>query len=127
MGEDSMKSRIYAVVIRTNNIENLRNFYRDVLDLGPPVVDSNHWVEFKLGEATNLVLEAIDPDASDTCVESGSRVDWALRIDDLDAEKERLAEAKLEPAGEEADRFGKRVLKYLDPDGNLIHLISEKE
>ncbi len=127
MGEDSMKSRIYAVVIRTNNIENLRNFYRDALDLGPPVVDSNHWVEFKLGDAANLVLEAIDPDAPDAEAEPGSRVDWALRVDDLDAEKERLAGAKLEPAGEESDRFGKRVLKYLDPDGNLVHLISEKE
>ncbi|HPN84061.1 MAG TPA: VOC family protein [Victivallales bacterium] len=127
MTENSQKSKIYAVVIRTKNVEKLRNFYRDIIDLGPPNVDSNYWTEFKLGPDTNLVIELIDEESEGKGLEAKNTVDWAIRIENLDAEKERLKQANMDPVGEESDRFGKRVIKYLDPDGNIIHLISEKE
>ncbi|HOK05455.1 MAG TPA: VOC family protein [Victivallales bacterium] len=124
MNNDEHKSMIYGVVIRTKNIDNLRNFYRDVLDLGPPVVDSNYWVEFKLGDTTHLVLELIDDESENLAGKSGN-IDWVFRVDNLEEKKQILAEKKLEPVSEEAERFGKRVLIYRDPDGNLIHIISE--
>jgi len=124
MSTEDQKSMIYGVVIRTKNIDALRSFYRDVLDLGPPVVDSNYWVEFKVGDTTHLVLELIDEESENLTGKTGN-IDWVFRVDNLDEEKQRLAKNKLEPISEEADRFGKRVLIYRDPDGNLLHIISE--
>jgi catechol 2,3-dioxygenase-like lactoylglutathione lyase family enzyme len=128
MSDNKEKSRIYATVIRTRNIERLRNFYRDIIELGPPIVDSNHWIEFGLGANSNLVIETIDDEQEGTAdkdAKAKNAIDWALRVDDMDAEKKRLLDAKVTFVGEENERFGKRVIKCLDPDGNLIHLISE--
>ena len=44
-----MDTKIFGVVVRVRNLELCRAFYRDVLDLWTPLLDSNFWVEFRLG------------------------------------------------------------------------------
>lgn len=127
MSNEQENTKLYAVVIRTKNLDNLRAFYRDIFELGPPVVDSNYWTEFSLGGGINLVLELVDEENEGNSPPSNKNsIDWAIKVDDLDKEKERLLNAKVELQGEEMERFGKRVLIFRDPDGNLIHLIAKK-
>ena len=123
---DALKQEpLYGVIIRVKNVEKMRSFYRDVVDLGPPVVDSNYWVEFKISGETNLILEQIEADdqnSADAPIRGATS--WVRKVDDVDAFIAKLGESKIEPLGEERERFGKRVVTFLDPEGNAFHIIS---
>ncbi|NQZ59453.1 MAG: VOC family protein [Lentisphaeraceae bacterium] len=43
-----MNDRSYGIIISVADLDRARAFYRDVLGLGAPVVDSNHWIEFQM-------------------------------------------------------------------------------
>ena len=42
-----MKNSLFGVIIKVNDLDLCRKFYRDVLNLGDPVLDSSFWVEFQ--------------------------------------------------------------------------------
>ncbi len=46
-----------GVLIRVANLEQQRIFYRELLMLGNPVVDSAFWVEFSAPDGTRIILE----------------------------------------------------------------------
>ena len=52
-----MENSLFGVVIQVSNLELCRAFYRDVLGLGAPVMDSSFWVEFRLDSQSSLFLE----------------------------------------------------------------------
>ena len=57
----NVRNHMHGVVVKVENMKASRSFYRDVLNLGPPIMDSNFWVEFKLGSSASLILEQVDP------------------------------------------------------------------
>ena len=46
-----------GVLIRVANLDQQRIFYRELLMLGNPVVDSAFWVEFSAPDGTRIILE----------------------------------------------------------------------
>ena len=52
-----MENSLFGVVIQVSNLDLCRAFYRDVLGLGAPVMDSSFWVEFRLDSQSSLFLE----------------------------------------------------------------------
>ena len=52
-----MKNSSFGVIIKVNNIDLCRNFYRNVLLLGDPVTDSSFCVEFQISDNFFLMLE----------------------------------------------------------------------
>jgi catechol-2,3-dioxygenase len=127
MADTLKQETLYGIIIRARNVEKMRSFYRDVIDLGPPVVDSNYWVEFKISSETNLILEQIEADDQNSAdAPKRGATSWVRRVDDVDAFIAKLGESKIEPVGEERERFGRRVVTFLDPEGNAFHIISEK-
>ena len=50
---------LYGIVVKVENLDLCRVFYRDILELGPPISDSNFWVEFRLQKDVSLVLELV--------------------------------------------------------------------
>ena len=46
-----------GVLIRVANLDQQRIFYRELLMLGNPVVDSAFWVEFAAPDGTRIILE----------------------------------------------------------------------
>ena len=52
-----MKNSLFGVIIKVNDINLCRRFYRDILNLGDPVVDSSFCVEFQVSKDFSLTLE----------------------------------------------------------------------
>ena len=46
-----------GVLIRVANLDQQRIFYRELLMLGNPLVDSAFWVEFAAPDGTRIILE----------------------------------------------------------------------
>ena len=44
----SKKQNFYGCLVRVSDINRVRSFYRDTLELGDPIIDSNFWLEFHL-------------------------------------------------------------------------------
>ncbi|MBN1864255.1 MAG: VOC family protein, partial [Victivallales bacterium] len=107
---------VYGILIKVQNLNATRSFYRDILDLGPPVMDSNFWVEFKIGEHASLILEQASP--NEKMPEGLGRISWVCNVKDYDTTVERLGKNGFEPVVEEEERLGKKVIQYLDPEGN---------
>ena len=54
-----MKKKHFGIVIKVKNLTTCKVFYRDVLGLGDPVLDSNFRVEFQIDDSFCLILEKI--------------------------------------------------------------------
>lgn len=119
----TQSSRIGGIVLKVENLASARVFYRDILNLGPPAVDSNFWVEFKLGDGTALILEeAIQGEKLPYC---RGRIAWVCKVQDFKATVAKLREKGHEPVAEDTERGGVKVLPFCDPEGNPFYLISE--
>ena len=117
-------SRLMGVVVRVENLNVARAFYRDILELGAPIMDSTFWVEFKLGDSAALVLEQARP--GEKLVSTKGRVAWVCETPDIDELVDRLQELGHVPLPGETDKIGFKVLKYQDPEGNPFYLKSAK-
>ena len=48
---------VFGIVIKVKNLTSCKAFYRDILNLGDPVMDSSFQVEFRCGGSFSLILE----------------------------------------------------------------------
>ena len=116
------QSSVYGVAIKVENLNLCRTFYRDILNLGPPVMDSNFWVEFKIGANASLLLEEIE---QGTKLPPGrGRVAWICEVKDFDACVALLKEKGHEPLGNPEERCGRQAVPFADPEGNPFYLLS---
>ena len=118
-----MEKLPYGIVIKVRNIELCRSFYRDVLDLGAPVMDSNFWVEFRLADSLALCLEKIAD--GDTAPTSEGGISWIFRTDELDTLVDRLHKYGYNPVPQKQERVGFKTLRFLDPEGTPFMVSSE--
>ena len=119
------KNSFYGVIIKVKNLDVCRSFYRDILGLGAPIIDSSFWIEFKVQEDVALVLEPVIE--GETIPEKDGRTSWLYKVEDLDGMIHRLEEHGYEPVRGEQERLGYRVYVFNDPEGNHIYLFSGKE
>lgn len=118
------QNSLYGVIIKVENLNACRSFYRDVLDLGAPVMDSNFWVEFKINGSSSLILEEV---ATGEKVPVGrGRISWVCSVNDLEEVVARLEKNGFKPLKEEEERLGIRILKYCDPEGNPFTICQKK-
>jgi len=118
------QSSVYGIVIKVENLNTCRTFYRDLLRLGPPVLDSNFWVEFKLDNNSSLLLE--ETEQGEKLPAGRGRIAWMCKVKDFDGTATLLKEKGHDPIGEEEERGGVRVLPFCDPEGNPFYLVAEK-
>jgi len=124
-GLNEEQNSLYGVIIKVESLDVCRSFYRDVLELGAPVVDSNFWVEFKLQEEVGLILEQAAK--GEKLPVGRGRISWLYQVEDIDQLIARLKEHGYEPLKEEQERLGYRVYMYCDPEGNPFYLYSHEE
>jgi hypothetical protein len=118
--------RLYGAVIRTRNLDALRRFLSEVVGLGPPVVDSNFWLEYELSEGSMvLAIEhdqtAIPPRDEDEC----TNVCWCMCVDNLEDFEKRMSERGFGPEGARDTPTGGRALVFRDPEGNRFMAIGD--
>ena len=115
-----MKSRAY-LVLQVADIAKERAFYRDVVGLGEPVMNSNVWVEFKLGECSFCLEQAASSKAP---LPPHSRIEFLFFVDSLDEFETRYRAQEFPGASEgiPCAQTGIRAVQYADPEGNLFRV-----
>jgi predicted enzyme related to lactoylglutathione lyase len=117
-----MDNSFFGVVIKVENIDICRAFYRDVLELGPPILDSNFWVEFQLTDGVSLILEKpLESEVLSTVTKN--KVAWVYKVDDIKQVISRLEANACSPVKVvEDERFSFRIHIFHDPEGNPFYL-----
>ena len=122
--EESIQSSIYGVTIKVENLTVCRTFYRDILRLGAPVMDSNFWVEFKMKNGVSLMLA--EAEQGEKLSAGRGRIAWMCEIKDFDDTIALLKEKGHEPISQEEEIENKRVIPFCDPEGNPFYLVADK-
>lgn len=109
----------HEIIILVENLDASRYFYREVLQVGPVILDSNSAVVFGLAPGLVLVLER----CADGYMEHASgAVRFALECADVEA----LAERMKKDGGTLSDpfeRLGRTCCRGCDPEGNPFLVI----
>ncbi|MCH2207083.1 MAG: VOC family protein [Lentisphaerales bacterium] len=113
-----MDDRSYGVIISVSDLDQARVFYRDILGLGSPVVDSNHWIEFQLGNG--LILGVRSQTKADK--QKDSSIMWVYYTPEFEDVKNRLIDANFEPLRIPAPPVGLKSEIYADAEGNRFTL-----
>ena len=122
--EESIQSSIYGVTIKVENLTVCRTFYRDILRLGAPVMDSNFWVEFKMKNGVSLMLD--EAEQGEKLSAGRGRIAWMCEIKDFDDTIALLKEKGHDPISPEEKIADKRVIPFCDPEGNPFYLVANK-
>jgi len=115
---------IAAITLFVEDLETAKRFYEDVFDLPVLFEDENSSV-FGFGPTVvNLLRTSEAPDliapAAVAPPEAGSRAQFTLGVDDVDAMCERLRERGVELLNGPIDRpWGIRTASFRDPGGHI--------
>jgi catechol 2,3-dioxygenase-like lactoylglutathione lyase family enzyme len=120
-----MKENLFGVVIEVENIVAARAFYRDILQLGDPVMDSNFWVEFRLPDGFSLFLKKVYSSKKHT--RGKNSVSWIYRVRNIGEIISRLELYGYGEIYEKSEEMGEPVYMFKDPEGNVFHLIPSPE
>ena len=82
-----MKKDHVEIVVRVNDLDGCRIFYREVLQLGDPVLDSEFIASFNISGSAMLTLEKTDAPFLE---HAGAATTWRIGVRDLDALRERM-------------------------------------
>ena len=115
-----MESSRLGIVIKVKNLELCKAFYRDILDLGQPVLDSSFWVEFKVSPESSLYLEKAEWD--EPVPEAGGKIAWLYRTERLSKIREKLGSYGYSPSSACTDKVGFEVYRFADPEGNPFYI-----
>ena len=108
-----MKKDFVEIVVRVNDLDSCRIFYREVLQLGDPSLDSGFIASFRIAGTAMLTLEKTD---APFLAHAGAATTWRFGVADLDALRERMEyggyELKKDPSGD--------FWRGTDPEGNVF-------
>ena len=108
-----MKNALVEIVIRVNDLDLCRIFYRETLQFGDPVVDSGFIASFKISEGVLLTLEKTEAPFLEHA--SGATM-WRFGTDDLEALRERISYSGGNLVEDPCSGFWRGV----DPEGNVF-------
>ncbi len=114
-----MTSLQFGIMIRVNDLDSCRIFYRDLLALGEPIFDSTFLTVFQLTGDLTLTLEKT---AASYLEHASSACLWGFETEDLDGLRRRLEEAGHELALDAECRDPSCDLRGRDPEGNVFRV-----
>ncbi|MCF6176506.1 MAG: VOC family protein [Victivallaceae bacterium] len=109
-----MENNASSVIIKVKDIDICRSFYRNILNMGNPVVNSNFRVEFIMGNHASLVLlqdkesETAEPTTPPVIELNENIAEVCTRLDELECHYEFISNAE------------KATYKMCDPENRLI-------
>lgn len=110
----------HGYVIKVRDLDRCRTFYRDVLQLGAPLTDSNSRTEFELNQGARLILcqareeESFVPESHSAIYLVPERPAQLLDI---------LASCGYLPQPDKLDWLYPDIRCFHDPEGNLVYLV----
>ena len=108
-----------GVLIRVANLDQQRIFYRELLMLGNPVVDSAFWVEFAAPDGTRIILERSEAAYLEHEVSATTLV---LSTPLLDRIRTELELHNYPITADEKAHPGEVFYRGQDPEGNVFYL-----
>ena len=117
-----MKKTAFGIVLKVKNLPVCRAFYRDILELGEPVMDSSFRVEFHFGEGFSLILEK---NPWDTVLPApAERVAWLYALANAEIIRQRMIiYGYTAPETIVANAKGGMALcRFSDPEGNPFYV-----
>jgi len=118
-----MKNSLFGVIIKVNNIDLCRNFYRDVLDLGDPAIDSSFEIEFQINNDFSLVLEKTDTRFLE---HESSATSWSCRVDNIDEVQYRSRLHGYTLNMKKRSHEGEVLYRCQDPEKNFFYIFSDE-
>ena len=111
-----------SFVLTVADIAAERAFYRDVVGLGEPVMNSNVWVEFRLDGGSSFCLEQAAPNKEP--MPPHGRTEFLFFVDSLDEFEKRYRAQDFRGASEgvPCGHVGIHAVQYPDPEGNLFRV-----
>lgn len=115
-----------SFVLAVSDLSAERAFYRDVVGLGDPVLNSNVWVEFALDDGSSFCLEKATGDKA--ALPPVGRTGFLFFVESLDDFDKRYREHGFdgESAGIPCDQTGFHARQYPDPEGNLFRVTDRR-
>lgn len=111
-----------GVLIRVKDLKTERYFYRDILKLGEPVVDSEFWVEFSAPDGSRIILEKSEASYLEHLTSATTLV---LATPYLQEVRQEMNSHKY-PISEELKLHpGEAFYRGEDPEGNVFYLCTE--
>ena len=119
-----MKKAAFGIVIRVRNLTSCKAFYRDILDLGEPVLDSSYRVEFAQGDFS-LLLEKVPWETPLPPV--SARTAWFFNGGSAEIICKKMNDYgyPVPPAPVNADKGGGVFSRFEDPEGNPFYVPAE--
>ncbi len=114
-----MESPRFGIIIRVHDLQACRCFYRDVLGLGDPVMDSGFAVEFRPSEWFSLRLEE---SAAPYLEHASAATSWVLESDDPAELRQRLEDYGCPMSAEPEERNSGDFFRGSDPEGNAFYV-----
>ena len=108
-----------GVLIRVADLDQQRIFYRELLMLGNPLVDSAFWVEFAAPDGTRIILEKSEAAYLEHEVSATTLVLSTPHLEKIRAE---LALHNYQITAGEKAHPGEVFYRGQDPEGNVFYL-----
>ena len=121
-----MNIRTLSAAFTTDKVSQTRDFY--VEHFGATVTfDCGWYVNLRFGDESNE-LQFMSPQAEHHRLSSGDGLIYNMKVDDVDAEYDRLTAAGLSPVVPLEDHpWGDRGFAIQDPNGVSIYIYSDRE
>ncbi|RMD74411.1 MAG: hypothetical protein D6820_16730 [Lentisphaerae bacterium] len=111
----------YGCLIRVRDINRARAFYRDALELGDPIVDSNFWLEFKIAPDAVLAIE------HSPAAQNGEKKTWdascIIEKKEFDLFLRTLEARGIQVIRPSRELPGRRTISIVDPEDNIITIV----
>ncbi|MDR0932029.1 MAG: hypothetical protein LBM70_03305 [Victivallales bacterium] len=110
-----MNAKRFGLVLKVNDLDNCRMFYRDLLELGEPLFDSTFAVIFALSKNLTLTLEK---SAAQYLEHASCAASIAIAVPDLESFVRKMEDSDY-PLKTDSVRIG--IIEYrrgIDPEGN---------
>ena len=107
--------RVDFVAVPTRDRDRAEKFYGETLGLRKNPLSTETWIEFETG---NLTLALVTPEEFGMDFAPLPFCSVVLRVDDVEATKERLGAKGVEFRGDTWDSGVCNGASFLDPDGN---------
>lgn len=118
-----MDNKKTGIVIKVKNLTSCKAFYRNILDLGDPILDSNFRVEFQCGSSFSLVLEKTPWD--EPLPPASNRIVWLYQTADAKTVWTKMISYGFPvPNLSEVVANGERLCRFADPEGNPFYVPS---
>ena len=108
-----------GVLIRVKDLNMQRIFYREILRLGNPVVDSSFWVEFAAPDGSRIILEKSEAPYLDHDTSATTLVLATPFLEDI---RKDLAAHNYPITANEKPHPGEIFYRGQDPEGNIFYL-----